>query len=73
MSPRFFFDLVCGAEPIRDQEGAEATDLDQALADARSVVAEMADEVAEANLGQSWTLIVRDEAGSTVGRLPIRR
>lgn len=73
MSPRFFFDLECGAEVIRDDEGAEAADLDQALADARSIIAEMAGEVAEANPGEPWTLIVRDEAGSTVGRLPIRR
>jgi hypothetical protein len=73
MTGRFFFDLVCGEEAIRDEKGVEARDLDQALADARIVIAEMADEVTEADLGQSWELIVRDDMGSIVGCLPIRR
>jgi hypothetical protein len=72
MSARFFFDLVCGDEVIRDEEGVEARDLDQALTEARSTVAEMADEVAEDSSGQPWVLIVRDDTGALVGRLPIR-
>jgi hypothetical protein len=67
----FFFDLVCGNEVIRDDEGVEARDLDQALAEARSVIAEMADEVIEDGSGQPWAMIVRDETGAFVRRLSI--
>jgi hypothetical protein len=71
--PRFFFDMSNGVETISDGEGVEAADLDEALTEARCVIDEMADEVAEADPDQPWTLIVRDEAGSIVGRLPIKR
>ncbi|KAA0122855.1 hypothetical protein CIW48_15550 [Methylobacterium sp. P1-11] len=72
MAPRFFFDVSNGVETILDDESVEAADLDEALTEARSVIAEMADEVIEANPDQSWVLIVRDEAGLVVGRLPIQ-
>jgi hypothetical protein len=71
MTALFFFDLVCGDEVIRDDEGVEARDLDQALDEARSVIAEMADEVNKANLGKPWELIVRNDTGVIVGRLSI--
>ena len=71
MSVRFFFDLVCGDEVILDNDGVEAMDLDQALAAARSAIAEMVDEVIEDGSGQPWAMIVRDETGSLVRRLPI--
>jgi hypothetical protein len=51
-------------QTILDGEGVEAADLDEALTEARSVVAETADEVIEADPGRPWTLIVRDDAGS---------
>lgn len=73
MARRFFFDVSNGKETIPDEEGVEAADLDEALSEARSVVAEMVDEVAEADPGQLWKLIVRDETGAVVGRLPIKR
>jgi hypothetical protein len=71
MTERFFFDLVCGDEVIQDDEGVEARDLDQALAEARSAIAEMADEVMEDGSGQPWAMIVRDETGALVRRLSI--
>src|SRR5689334_7278128 len=71
MSARFFFDLECGDEVIQDDDGVEATDLDQALAEARSAITEMADEVTEDGSGQPWVLIVRDDTGALVMRLPI--
>ena len=73
MSARFFFDLVCGDEAIRDDEGVEARDLDQALAEVRSVIVEMANEVPEDGSGRPWVLIVRDDTGAPVGRVPIMR
>ncbi|MGH1570469.1 DUF6894 family protein [Methylobacterium sp. P31] len=71
--PRFFFDVSNSEETIPDEEGVEAADLNEALSEARSVIAEMAAAVIEADPGRSWTLIVRDEAGSAVGRIPIKR
>lgn len=73
MPARFFFDLCSGAEIIRDEVGVEAEDLGQALAVAQSVVAEMAEEVTEADPNRRWTLMVRDRAGSVLGLLPIKR
>jgi hypothetical protein len=67
----FFFDLVCGDEVIRDDEGVEARDLDQALAEARSAIAEIADEMIEDGSGQPWEMIVRDETGVPLRCLPI--
>ncbi|MHB2207024.1 DUF6894 family protein [Methylobacterium sp. CM6257] len=71
--PRFFFDVSNGEDGISDEEGVEAADLGEALTEAQNVIAEMADDVIKAGPGRSWTLIVRDEAGSIVGRLPINR
>jgi hypothetical protein len=73
VAPRYFFDVSNGVETISDREVVEAADLDEALAEARNVIADMADKVAEADPDQPWTLIVRDEAGTIVGRLPIKR
>ena len=71
--PHFFFDVSNGLETLSDEVGIEAANLENVLAEARSVIVEMADEVTGADLDQSWTLIVRDEAGSLVGPLPIKR
>ena len=73
MAARFFFDILNGKETISDREGIEASDVDEALTEARGVIAEMADEVAGADLDRRWTLIVRDGTGSVLGRLPIKR
>lgn len=73
MSSRFFFDVINGEEVISDEVGVEVSSLNEALAEARSVIAEMAHEVTGDDPGPSWTLIVRDDAGSVLGRLPIKR
>ena len=73
MPIRFYFDIENGREMIRDQDGVEAEDLAEALAEARSVIREMADDVGAGDLGSAWTLVVRDAAGIVVGRLPIAR
>lgn len=73
MPERFYFDVEDGQDTIRDAEGVEAGSLDEALAEARSVIHEMADEVCGADPGRCWTLVVRDASGHPVCRLPIRR
>lgn len=73
MSARFFFDVSNGRETISDEVGIEAENLDEVLAEARSVIIEMADEIPQAPSDRPWSMIVRNEAGSTVGRLPIKR
>jgi hypothetical protein len=73
VAERFYFDIENGAETIRDEEGVEADDLSSALEEARSVIVEMADELAEAVPGETWILVVRDTAGSLVARLPIKK
>lgn len=66
---RFYFDIELDGEITQDNEGVEARGLEQALADARSVVHEMAGQLDNACLGADSVLIVRDEAGATVGRI----
>jgi hypothetical protein len=73
VSERFYFDVESGEETIRDEEGVEVGSLDEALAEARSVIAEMADEVCAADPGRSWSLVLPDTAGRPIRRLPIRR
>ncbi|MGT2481640.1 DUF6894 family protein [Methylobacterium oryzae CBMB20] len=73
MSERFYFDLESGEETIRDDDGVEVGSLEEAMAEARSVIAEMADEVCASDPDRSWSLVVRDAAGHAHRRLPIRR
>ncbi|MGH1570805.1 DUF6894 family protein [Methylobacterium sp. P31] len=73
MAARFYFEISNVEETIRDLEGVEAADLEEALFEARSVIAEMAEEITADHRGPPWTLLVRDEAGWLVGRLPIRK
>jgi hypothetical protein len=73
LATRFYFELANAEMTLHDPTGVEAADLAEALLEARSVIAEMADEIAEAPTGLPWTLLVRDEAGWLVGRLPVRK
>lgn len=73
MAERFYFDIENGKESIRDEEGVEADGLEEALTEARSVIREMADELAAADPDEAWTIVVRDASGSSVGRLPIKK
>ena len=72
MPERFYFDVENGHETIRDAVGVEAESLDEALDEARSVIADMAGQVREAEPDSPWTLVVRNAAGFVVGRVPIQ-
>ena len=71
MFGRFYFDVDNGRETVRDDEGVVADDLEQALADARSVISEMADELGATSLESLWSLVVRDETGLPGSHLPL--
>jgi hypothetical protein len=70
VSARFYFDIEVGDDTIRDEVGAEAADLDEAIAEARSVIAEMVEEI---GAGETLVMVVRDGDDAPVARLPIKR
>lgn len=72
MPARFYFDIEDGRDVIRDEIGAEVADLDEALAEARSVISEMSGEIKLRSCGGPLHLIVRNAEGDPVGRLIIR-
>lgn len=71
MFRRFYFDVDNGRETVRDDEGVEAEDLEQALSDARTVISELAGHLQAVDMDSLWTLVVRDETGLTVAHLPL--
>ncbi|MCJ2056407.1 hypothetical protein MKL09_07565 [Methylobacterium sp. J-048] len=73
MPIRFYFDVENGRETLRDPDGVEAADLAEVLAEARSVIQEMAADICADDPGTAWMLVVRDATGAVVARLPIRR
>ncbi|MGH1575101.1 DUF6894 family protein [Methylobacterium sp. P31] len=70
---RFYFDIEKIQRIICDDLGVESDNLDLALDEARSVIQEMVDEVASGHPGEMLVLVVRDESGSSVARLPIEK
>jgi hypothetical protein len=70
---RFYFDLENGAVTIRDEEGVEAASFEEAMDEARIVISEMAEELADDNAGETWLLVVRNADGLLIGRLPIKK
>ncbi|KTS08901.1 hypothetical protein SB2_05615 [Methylobacterium radiotolerans] len=73
MPRRLYFDIEHDREIIKDEIGIEATSLDQALDDARSVIRDMVQELADEGYGEDWVLVVRDARGTSVARLPIEQ
>ena len=73
MPERYYFDVENGKITLHDTEGVEAQSLEEALEEARSVISELANEVAGDNPGETWMLAVRDADGLLVGRLPIKK
>ncbi|MGH1570471.1 DUF6894 family protein [Methylobacterium sp. P31] len=70
MPARFYFDIEVGDDTIKDEIGAEAAGLDEALAEARPAVAEMAEDI---GAGETLVMVVRDADDTPVARLPIKR
>ena len=64
-STRCYFHLVSGSEEIRDREGLEVTDLDQAYAEALETLHALArEDKAAAAAWAGWRLDVRDASGA---------
>ena len=64
---RCFFHFVNGQESMRDPEGLEVADIDQALEDAVETLQSLAREDEEAAaIWSDWSLEVCDEAGTVL-------
>ncbi|GEP09842.1 DUF6894 family protein [Methylobacterium gnaphalii] len=70
MAARFHFDLVRGAETICDEDGVEVGSLSIAIEQAELTIEELRDtgELAD---GEGWTLVIRDQIGTELHRLPV--
>jgi hypothetical protein len=70
---KLYFDIERVHVMFRDETGVETDDLEFALDEARSVIREVADEVAADHPGETFFLVVRDEDGSAVMRIPVKK
>ncbi len=71
---RCYFHLVNGSEEIRDTEGLEVSDLDQAHAEALETLRMLAQEDEEAAAGWAgWRLNVTDVSGSILFSIRLDR
>lgn len=71
MQKRFYFDLTNGQKFIRDDEGVEADDIDQATKEAQVVLNEMRGSQELSSIGDGWRLIIRDENGRALRTMPL--
>jgi hypothetical protein len=69
---RFYFDLVHKDTVLSDDKGAEAADLQEAVELAVRGLAELSDSGEANEFDRGWTLLIRDEAGTTLEKLPVR-
>ncbi|GLS46904.1 DUF6894 family protein [Methylobacterium brachythecii] len=70
MPARFHFDVVRDDEVIRDEDGVEAEDLDDATEQALLCIEEMT-STGELSDGDGWCLVIRDETGDERRRIAI--
>ena len=73
LAARFYFEIANAEETIHDLVGFVAAGLEDALTVAGCVIAEWADFIPGNGREPPWTLLVRNEEGWLVGRLPIRK
>jgi hypothetical protein len=65
--PRFFFHFMRGDEVVSDENGTPCEDRQEALAVAGAAAAELNEE----NAYVGGTLVVFDEGGTEIARIPI--
>jgi hypothetical protein len=68
---RVFFHLIDGTEAIRDEEGVEVSDLDEARTQALDAIREIRASNAARDWG-AWRLEASDQAGSLLFSLSLR-
>ena len=68
---RFYFDVTNGQTTIRDTEGIEAADLDEATAQTQAVIEELRRSGELNGFHEGWRLIIREMHGSIHRNLPI--
>ena len=66
MTTRFYFDLTNGPNTLRDDEGVEASSLDEATGQAQAAMDDMRSKDEAPTQGEGWQLIIRDESGVTL-------
>lgn len=71
MTQRFYFDLSDGQQVIKDDGGVEASGVEEVMAEARVLLAEMRTGGELPNEGEGWELLVRDERGEIVASVPV--
>ncbi|GJD49257.1 hypothetical protein OPKNFCMD_1987 [Methylobacterium crusticola] len=71
MAQRFHFDLINGHDTIRDTEGVEADDFDEALRQAWTVIEEMRAQGELSDLAGTWQLMVRSADGTILATVPL--
>lgn len=70
MPERFYFDLIGPHGAVEDAVGVEADDLEEAVAQARSVIDEMRDS-GELRGAGVWHLLVRNAGGTLKQSIPL--
>lgn len=68
---RFRFDLESSHIAIRDEAGVEAESLDQAIEQAEAGIEEMRASGEMPPSSETWELVIRDEDGVELKRLPV--
>lgn len=63
LTARFYFDLTNGPETLRDDEGVEASCLDEATEQAKAAMEDMRVNEGAPAPGDGWRLILRGEDG----------
>ena len=71
MGRRFYFDLTNGEDLIRDDDGVDASGLDEAIKEAQAALDEMRGSHSADMPGAGWKLIIRDEDGAIQKTLPL--
>ncbi|GJD51233.1 hypothetical protein OPKNFCMD_3985 [Methylobacterium crusticola] len=71
MTRRFYFDLFNDSTVIRDEEGVEVDDLDEALKQAWFTIEEMRESGELETLAGDWQFAVRDAVGTVLKILSV--
>lgn len=66
MASRFDFDLRNGSNTLQDDEGVEASSLDEAAEHAQAALEDMGGTGEAPATGDGWRLVISDESGMTL-------